>query len=61
MVNQTLIKGCEECITPVKCRICGVLFDISIDVKESKKKSAEQVIEEDCGTSEHLCWECRNC
>jgi len=54
-------EDCLNCENPEKCRNCGKLFDLSEDFKRHKNKTAEEVLKDECGISEMLCWECRDC
>jgi len=53
-------EGEGEFMIPVCCRNCGELFNLNQDFKESEY-DIEEVLKEKCGSSELLCWKCRDC
>ena len=58
VINQ---KECVDCVVPIQCRNCGKLFDLNQDFKQHSDISSKEIMEEECGASELLCWECRDC
>jgi len=61
MIQNDKMEECIGCVIPTQCRKCGKLFDLDKDFKQHLDVSFKEVLEEECGASELLCWHCRVC